>query len=224
MTFVLKDRVRETSTTTGTGDITLAGAVSGYRAFSAVCSTNDTFWYAIVHSATAWETGLGTYSASNTLTRTTVLESSNGGSAVSFGPGTKDVFIDLPASKVLIPGQMYGTTTNDNASSGNIGEYVQGVATNSAANVTITIASPGVVSETAHGRGLGSPVTFSTTGALPTGLTSGTVYWVIPIDANSYKVATTIANAIAATAVNTSGSQSGTQSASGSILMTTAAD
>lgn len=100
--FILKDRVRESSTTTGTGDFSLAGAVSGYQRFSAVCSTGDTFWYAIVLSSSEWETGLGTYSASNTLTRTTVFESSNAGAAVSFSAGTKDVFIDLPASKAKV--------------------------------------------------------------------------------------------------------------------------
>lgn len=100
MAFLIKDRVRETASTTGTGAFALAGAVSGYQAFSAVCSTNDTFWYSIVLSATSWETGLGTYSGANTLTRTTVLESSNSGSAVNFAAGTKDVFIGFPSSKM----------------------------------------------------------------------------------------------------------------------------
>ena len=102
MAFVLKDRVQETTITTGTGPITLAGAVTGYQAFSAVCSIGDTVWYSINHSATSWEIGLGTYSSANTLTRTTVYESSNAGSAVSFASGTKMVFIALPASKTLL--------------------------------------------------------------------------------------------------------------------------
>lgn len=102
MAFILRDKVQETTTTTGTGAITLAGAVTGYQAFSAVCSIGDTVWYSINHSATAWETGLGTYSSANTLTRTTVYESSNGGSAVNFGSGTKTVTIDFPASKASL--------------------------------------------------------------------------------------------------------------------------
>jgi hypothetical protein len=102
--FVLKDRVRETSTTTGTGALTLAGAFSNERAFSSVCSVGDTFWYTIIHAGTSWETGIGTYSGTNTLTRTTVLESSNANAAVSFAAGTKDVFIGLPAQKLRASG------------------------------------------------------------------------------------------------------------------------
>lgn len=99
MAHIIKDRVLETSTTTGTGALTLAGAVTGYRAFSAVCtSPSDTCHYYIEGvdgnnlPTGEWETGLGTYSAANTLTRTTP----NDGSAatpVSFSAGTKRVSI-----------------------------------------------------------------------------------------------------------------------------------
>ena len=99
MALVVKDRVKETTTTTGTGAITLAGAVAGFQAFSGVLSDSDTTYYAIVHRDTAeFEVGLGTYSSS-TLTRTTVLESSNSGNAVNFTSGTKDIFITYPAEK-----------------------------------------------------------------------------------------------------------------------------
>jgi len=106
MALIVTDRVKETSTTTGTGALTLAGAATGFRAFSAVCSTNDTFYYAIqaVDGSGAptgdWEVGLGTYSGANTLTRTTVLASSNAGAAVSLAAGTKQVWLDLAASQV----------------------------------------------------------------------------------------------------------------------------
>ncbi len=101
MALISADRVRETSTTTGTGALTLAGAVTGFRAFSAVCSTNDTVFYVIAHQTQAeWECGLGTYSASNTLTRTTVHSSSNSNSAVSLSAGTKDVFISQTAQRM----------------------------------------------------------------------------------------------------------------------------
>ena len=93
MTFVLDDRVRENSTTTGTGNITLTGAVSGYKSFSSRMSVADTCFYTIING-TEWEVGLGTYSASNTLTRTTVYRSSNADALVNFSAGTKDVFID----------------------------------------------------------------------------------------------------------------------------------
>lgn len=103
MAHVTADRVLDTSTTTGTGAFSVSGvAPTGYRTFSAVMSTSDTCFYAIQHqTASEWEVGLGTYSSSNTLTRTTVYASSNSGSAVSFTAGTKDVWIDLPASKAI---------------------------------------------------------------------------------------------------------------------------
>jgi len=99
MALVVKDRVRETSTTTGTGTLTLAGAVSGFQTFSSAIGNTNTTYYTIING-TEWETGLGTVAA-GTLARTTVLESSNAGSAVSFTAGTKDVFGTYPASKAL---------------------------------------------------------------------------------------------------------------------------
>src|SRR3990170_3528391 len=95
---LLFDRVKEISTTTGTGTLTLAGAVSGFQAFSIVGDGN-TCYYAIVHrTAAEWEVGIGTYTAAGTiLARTTVLASSNGGSVVSLSAGTKDVFITAAA-------------------------------------------------------------------------------------------------------------------------------
>jgi hypothetical protein len=100
MALVLKDRVKETSTTAGTGTLTLAGAVSGFQSFSAVGNGNTTY-YAIVDATTgAWEVGLGTYTASGTtLSRDTVLSSSNGGSLVTFAANAKDVFVTYPSVK-----------------------------------------------------------------------------------------------------------------------------
>ena len=98
MPLVVKDRVQETSTTTGTGTFTLAGAVSGFQSFSAIGDGNTTY-YAIV-GGTEWEVGLGTYTSSGTtLSRTTILESSNGGTAVNFSAGTKNVFVTYPAEE-----------------------------------------------------------------------------------------------------------------------------
>lgn len=103
MAHIIADRVYDTSTTTGTGALTLSGsAPTGYRTFSAVMTTNDTCYYSIVLQAgSEWETGLGTYSAANTLTRTTVYASSNSNNAVSFSAGTKDVFLTFVASRSL---------------------------------------------------------------------------------------------------------------------------
>ena len=100
MALVLKDRVKETTTTTGTGTITLAGAVSGFQSFSSIGNGNTTYY--TIAGGTEWEVGLGTYtSSSNTLSRDTVLSSSNGGSLVNFSAGTKDVFVTYPADKAI---------------------------------------------------------------------------------------------------------------------------
>jgi hypothetical protein len=104
VSHVAGDRVKETTTTTGTGDLTLAGAVANFRAFSAICADLDIVKYAIVHqSANEWETGLGTWHAGNTLTRTKVEASSNANAAVSFSAGTKDVFCEFTAAMGLLP-------------------------------------------------------------------------------------------------------------------------
>jgi len=106
MPFIIADRVRETSITTGTGSIALAGAVTGYQSFDAVLDTADTTFYTIAdQSGSNWEVGIGTFTAPTTLARTTILSSSNGGSVVTFGAGTKDVFISLPASRTNVEDQ-----------------------------------------------------------------------------------------------------------------------
>lgn len=98
----LFDRVWETTTTTGTGTISLGGAVSSdYQTFAAVLSSTQECYYVIeLLGSGEWEVGIGTFTAGspNTLARTTVLASSNGGSLVSFGAGTKNVWMDAPAA------------------------------------------------------------------------------------------------------------------------------
>lgn len=97
MALVVKDRVQETTTTTGTGTVTLAGAVSGFQTFS-VIGDGNTCYYAIT-SGTDFEVGIGTYTASGTtLSRDTILESSNSGSAINLS-GTSNVFVTYPAEK-----------------------------------------------------------------------------------------------------------------------------
>ena len=106
MAFVIADRVRESSTTTGTGSIALGGAVTGYQTFDAVLDSGDTTYYTIADQGGAnWEVGIGTFTSPSTLARTTILSSSNGGSIVTFTAGTKDVFISLPASKTNVEDQ-----------------------------------------------------------------------------------------------------------------------
>lgn len=103
MALVIKDRVKETTTTTGTGAISLGGAATNFVTFSSVLSDADTTYYAIVDTSnSAFEVGLGTYASSgNTITRTTVLASSNSGSAVNLQAGTKSIFCAFPADKAV---------------------------------------------------------------------------------------------------------------------------
>jgi hypothetical protein len=100
MPLVVKDRVQETTTTTGTGTVTLAGAVTGFQSFSAIGDTNTTYYAIVLPGGTEWEIGIGTYTSSGTtLSRDTILASSNSGSAVNFSAGSKNVFCTYPAGK-----------------------------------------------------------------------------------------------------------------------------
>ena len=101
MALVVNDRVKETSTTTGTGTLSLAGAVTGFETFSSAIGNSNTTYYAIVAQNGAFEVGLGTVSA-GALARTTIISSSNSDNAVSLPSGTKDVFCTLPASKSVL--------------------------------------------------------------------------------------------------------------------------
>ena len=103
MALVINDRVKETTTTTGTGAVSLGGAVTGFETCAAGIGNSNTVYYCIVHQTAAeFEVGLGTLDGdSSDLTRTTVISSSNSNSAVDFSSGTKDVFCTIPASKML---------------------------------------------------------------------------------------------------------------------------
>jgi hypothetical protein len=103
MPLFVKDRVKETTTTAGTGTITLAGAVTGFQSFSVIGDGNTTFY--TIAGGDEWEVGIGTYTSSGTtLSRDTVLSSSNSGSKVNFSAGTKDVFVTYPASRTATGG------------------------------------------------------------------------------------------------------------------------
>jgi|VirMetMinimDraft_7_1064189.scaffolds.fasta_scaffold01028_2 hypothetical protein len=104
MALVVNDRVKETSTTTGTGTLSLAGAVSGFESFVAGIGNTNTTYYSIVNEDGEFEVGIGTVTdaATDTLSRDTILSSSNSDAAVNFAAGTKDVFCTLPASKAVI--------------------------------------------------------------------------------------------------------------------------
>lgn len=99
MALVFKDRVKVTSTTAGTGTFTLGSAVTGFQSFSVIGNGNTTY-YTITDESGNWEVGIGTYTSSGTtLSRDTILESSNSGSVVDFPSGTKTVFVTYPAEK-----------------------------------------------------------------------------------------------------------------------------
>lgn len=112
MPLVLKDRVKETTTVTGTGTATLLGAASGYQSFAVIGNGNTTYYCIAEQTGSGWEVGIGTYTASGTtLSRTTVLASSNSNNLVNFGAGTKDIFCTYPADKSIEAdeaGNVYG--------------------------------------------------------------------------------------------------------------------
>jgi hypothetical protein len=115
MALILKDRVKETTTTVSTGPVTLLGAADGYQSFASIGDGNTTYYTITAQIGTEWEVGIGTYTSSGTtLSRDTVLSSSNGGSLVNFSAGTKDVFVTQPSGKAV-----YTDATNIVNTSGN---------------------------------------------------------------------------------------------------------
>ena len=102
MALVIADRVRETTASIGTGTLTLGGPYSGFQAFSVLGNGNTTYYAVIDPSVGTWEVGIGTYTlAGNTLSRDTILSSSNGGAPVSFGAGVKDVICTQPSERAV---------------------------------------------------------------------------------------------------------------------------
>lgn len=204
MALVLKDRVKEQSTTTGTGSFTLSGAYDGFQTFATAIASGSTVYYCIHNTSIGvggeWEVGIGTFTAPSTLSRDTVLESSTGGTAVSFSAGTKEVFVTYPAEKSVnldasgnvtplgtvasgtwqgtVIGSTYGGTGVNN------GGRTLTVSTNSGslsftnASTTLTVANNGSVSGTNTGDQtitLTGDVTGSGTGSFATTLANTAV-------------------------------------------------
>jgi hypothetical protein len=125
MAFVLADRVRETTTTTGTGTVTLLGAATGFQSFTAIGNGNNTYYTIAGQGTNEWEVGIGTYTSSGTtLSRDTVLSSSNSDALVNFSSGTKDVFVTQPAERTVYVGASNQTIYGANNAQGNMGLLV----------------------------------------------------------------------------------------------------
>ena len=108
MALVVKDRVKVSTATTGTGTLTLGSAATGFQTFSVIGDGNTTYYTITDVGTGAWEVGIGTYTASGTtLSRDAVLSSSNSGSLVNFGAGDKDVFVAYPAERAVMGGMGY---------------------------------------------------------------------------------------------------------------------
>lgn len=133
MAFVLSDRIKETTTTTGTGTYTLGGAVSGFETFTANLSNSDTTYYCCT-DGTDFEVGLGTFASSGTtLARTTIISSSNSNNAVNWSSGSRDIFCTLPGSKAVFKD---GSDNINGTFVGNITGNVTGNTSGTAATVT----------------------------------------------------------------------------------------
>ena len=176
MALVIKDRVKETTTTTGTGTYTLAGAVSGFETFTANLSNSDTTYYVCTDN-TDFEVGLGTFTSSGTtLARTTILASSNSNNEVNWSSGTRTIFMTYPADKAVfkdasnnINGTFVGDITGDitgnadTATTLETARTINGTSFNGGANITVTAAAG-----TLTGSTLNSGVTASSLTSLGT--------------------------------------------------------
>ena len=147
MALVLADRCQETTSTTGTGSFTLTGAVLGYQTFLAgIGNGNRTYYTAVEQASSNWEIGIGSLSSGTTLSRDTIIASSNAGAIVTFGSGVKNVFVDMPSEMIGLGGSGQSIQVNQDVESqtytlatGTNGFAVGPITT--ASGVTVTIAS-----------------------------------------------------------------------------------
>ena len=114
MAFVINDRVKETTATTGTGTVTLSGAQTGFQSFSSGIGSGNSCYYTIALGS-QWEVGIGSLTNATTFTRDTVISSSNASSLVSFNTGVKDIFCSLPAEYTPSPSMLAQSFVNTHA-------------------------------------------------------------------------------------------------------------
>ena len=166
MALILADRVKETSTTTGNGVFTLAGAATGFQSFAIVGNGNTTFYCIAGQGTSEWEVGIGTYaSAGTTLTRTTVLSNSSATepSALSFAAGTKDVFVTYPSEK-SVNLDASGNATALGTPVAFTGTNITGTATSfTASNVTTNANLTGVITSSGNATSITSQTGTGTT-------------------------------------------------------------
>ena len=168
MAIVIADRVKETTTTAGTGAVTLLGASTGFQSFAAVGNANTTYYTIAAQIGNEWEVGIGTYTSSGTtLARTTVLANSLGTqpSALSFSAGTKDVFVTYPAGRAI-----YGNTTGSIVPLDNAITRFDTTAGNIIQTSLVTIADDGAI--TAPQVGSMIPFYYANQAAFPSASTS----------------------------------------------------
>jgi hypothetical protein len=202
MALVVKDRVLETSNTNGTDTFTLAGAVNGFQSFSVIGVGNTTYYAITEETNNQWEVGIGTV-GSGTLTRDTVLSSSNSGNKVDFADGLKQVFCDYPASKAVT------LDTNGNLTTNNLFE---GFSNTAASGTQIVLTAASVPSYVITGSG-GQTIKLPDATTLPNGTTfafnnnqsSGAISvnnnsntLVVSIPSGAFTIVTLLSNSIAA--------------------------
>ena len=186
MALVLADRVKETTTSTGTTAITLAGAATGYQTFLlAVGNANTTYYTIADQSGANWEVGIGTYtSAGNTLSRDTVLASSNAGALVVFLTGTKDVFVTYPAERALYTGGPLGTPASGTLTNATGYTYANLTGTVPTWNQNTTGTAAGLSATLATGSGGTNSTATPTNGGVIYG--TGTAYAVTAAGTSGY--------------------------------------
>jgi len=156
MALVLKDRVKETTTTTGTGSFSLAGAVTGYDSFGQIGSGNTTYYAVYLDGGSEWEVGIGTYTSPSTLSRDTILASSNSGSVVIFSAGQKTIWCDYPAGTSIYASNNGSQTSGQVLKSNGVGTPPSWQNTTNG-----TVTSVGLTSSAASLAITNSPVTSS---------------------------------------------------------------
>lgn len=146
MALILADRIKENTTTTGTGTIVLGGAQTGYQSFAVVGNANTTYYTIADQTGSTWEVGIGTYYSGNvSLARTTILSSSNSGAVANFTAGTKDVFVTMPSETSALGGSgqaiivnQANATANYTIASGTNGFSVGPITTANGVSVTVS--------------------------------------------------------------------------------------